>query len=82
MDYLFLPIHPKSNKILLGNDISGGIHVEKKLLKRIEGLRKKLNKFANTRNLVDSDVVEVSQRLDCLLNQYYRISCNQQLSFW
>lgn len=56
--------------------------MEKKLLKRIEGLRKKLNKFAHTRNLVDSDVVEVSQRLDCLLNQYYKISCHQQLSFW
>jgi len=82
MDNLFLLFHQKSNKILLGNDISGGIHVEKKLLKRIEGLRKKLNKFGHTRNLIDSEVVEVSQQLDCLLNQYYRISTYQQLSFW
>ncbi|MFZ3132604.1 MAG: aspartyl-phosphate phosphatase Spo0E family protein [Desulfosporosinus sp.] len=56
--------------------------MEKKLLKRIEGLRKKLNKFANTGNFIDSEVVEVSQQLDCLLNQYYRIRANQQLSFW
>jgi hypothetical protein len=56
--------------------------VEKKLLKRIEGLRKRLNKFGNKRNLLDSEVVEVSQQLDCLLNQYYRIRANQQLSLW
>ena len=56
--------------------------MEKKLLKRIEGLRRKLNKFGNTRDLIDSDVVEVSQQLDCLLNQYYRLSTYQQLSFW
>ena len=56
--------------------------MEKKLLKRIEGLRKKLNKFSHTRKLIDSEVVEVSQQLDCLLNQYYRISTYQQLSFW
>jgi len=56
--------------------------VEKKLLKRIEGLRKKLNKFGHTRNLIDSEVVEVSQQLDCLLNQYYKISAYQQLSLW
>jgi len=56
--------------------------VEKKLLKRIEGLRKKLNKFGLTRDLIDSEVVEVSQQLDCLLNQYYKIRSYQQLSFW
>lgn len=56
--------------------------MEKKLLIRIEGLRKKLNKFGLTRNLIDAEVVEVSQQLDCLLNQYYRISSNRQLSFW
>lgn len=55
--------------------------MEKKLLKRIEGLRRKLNKFGHTRNLIDSEVVEVSQELDSLLNQYYRITY-QQLSFW
>jgi len=82
MDNIFLIFHSKSNKILLKNDISGGIHVEKKLLKRIEGLRKKLNKFGHTRNLIDSEVIEVSQQLDCLLNEYHRISTYQQLSFW
>ena len=56
--------------------------MKKKLLKRIEGLRKKLNKFGYNRNLIDDEVVEVSQQLDCLLNQYYRISAYQQLSFW
>ncbi|HBV87772.1 aspartyl-phosphate phosphatase Spo0E family protein [Desulfosporosinus sp.] len=56
--------------------------MEKKLLKRIEVLRKKLNKFAMTRNLVDSEVVEVSQQLDGLLNQYQKISSYKQLSFW
>lgn len=82
MDNIFLLFHLKSNKILLENDISGGIYVKKKLLKRIEGLRKKLNKFGYNRNLIDDEVVEVSQQLDCLLNQYYRISAYQQLSFW
>jgi len=56
--------------------------VEKKLLKRIEVLRKRLNKFAQTRNLVDSEVVEVSQQLDQLLNQYQKINNYKQLSFW
>ncbi|MDR3539502.1 MAG: aspartyl-phosphate phosphatase Spo0E family protein [Desulfosporosinus sp.] len=56
--------------------------MEKKLLKRIEGLRKRLNKFGLTRNLVDSEVVEVSQQLDHLLNQYQRLVSYQQLSFW
>ncbi|MDR3599570.1 MAG: aspartyl-phosphate phosphatase Spo0E family protein [Desulfosporosinus sp.] len=56
--------------------------MEKKLLKRIEGLRKKLNEFGLTRNLIDSEVVEVSQQLDCLLNEYQRLTAYQQLSFW
>jgi len=56
--------------------------MEKKLLKRIESLRRKLNKFGHTRKLIDSEVVEVSQQLDRLLNQYYKLSSYQQLSFW
>lgn len=72
----------KSNKILLENDISGGIPMEEKLLKRIEGLRRRLNKVGLTRNLVDSEVVEVSQQLDCLLNQYQKLISYQQLRFW
>ena len=56
--------------------------MENKLLKRIEGLRKKLNKFGVNRNLVDQEVVEVSQQLDRLLNEYQRTISYQQLSFW
>ncbi|MFZ3102243.1 MAG: aspartyl-phosphate phosphatase Spo0E family protein [Desulfitobacteriaceae bacterium] len=56
--------------------------MEIKLLKRIEGLRKRLNKFGVTRNFIDPEVVQISQQLDCLLNQYYRINSYQQLSFW
>jgi len=56
--------------------------VEEKLLKRIEVLRKRLNKFASNRSLVDSEVVEVSQQLDQLLNQYQKVSAYKQLSFW
>jgi Spo0E like sporulation regulatory protein. len=82
MDFFFLPFQQESNKILLGNDISGGIPVEKKLLNRIEELRKKLNKFALNRDLIDSEVVEVSQQLDSLLNQYQRLVSYKQLSFW
>lgn len=82
MDIVFLPFPSKRIKILLEDVNSGGIHVEKKLLKRIEELRKRLNKFALTRNLIDHEVVEVSQQLDRLLNQYQRISTYQQLSFW
>lgn len=56
--------------------------MEKKLLKRIEVLRRKLNKFALTHNLIDREVVEVSQQLDHLLNQYQRINTYKQLSLW
>ncbi|HEY8908710.1 MAG TPA: aspartyl-phosphate phosphatase Spo0E family protein [Desulfosporosinus sp.] len=56
--------------------------MENKLLKRIEGLRKKLNKFGLNRNLVDQEVVEVSQQLDRLLNEYQRSISYHQLSFW
>ncbi|KJR49605.1 hypothetical protein UF75_0159 [Desulfosporosinus sp. I2] len=56
--------------------------MEKKLLKRIEELRKRLNKFGPNKSLIDSEVVEVSQQLDCLLNQYQKISSYKQLSFW
>lgn len=56
--------------------------MEKKLLKRIEALRKKLNKLGLTRNLVDDEVVEVSQQLDKVLNQYQRVTAYQQMSFW
>lgn len=56
--------------------------MENKLLKRIEGLRKRLNKYAMNRNLIDHDVVRISQQLDSLLNQYQRAVMYKQLSFW
>ena len=56
--------------------------MEKKLLKRIEVLRARLNKFGVNRNLIDSEVVEVSQQLDGLLNQYQKMISYEQLSFW
>lgn len=52
------------------------------LLKRIERLRKKLNKFGAVRSLVDPEVVELSQQLDFLLNKYHQCICYKQLSFW
>ena len=82
MDNKSLPFHQKSTKIYIENGISGGIYMEKKLWKRIEGLRERLNKFGLTRNLTDTEVVEVSQQLDCLLNQYQRLISYKQLSFW
>jgi len=56
--------------------------MEKKLLKRIEGLRDRLNKVGLTRKLIDSEVVEISQQLDNLLNQYQKLTSYQQLRFW
>lgn len=55
--------------------------MEKKILKRIEVLRRKLNLFEATDNLVDDEVVALSQELDHLLNQYYKNN-PQQLSLW
>jgi hypothetical protein len=56
--------------------------VEDKILKRIEVLRGRLNKFGMNRNLIDPKVVELSQELDRLLNQYQNTIRYQQLSFW
>lgn len=56
--------------------------MEEKLLRRIEKLRKKLNKLGATHNLIDNEVVLVSQQLDQLLNEYQRIMNYRQLSFW
>ena len=56
--------------------------MEEKLLKRIESLRKKLNKLGLTRDLVDEEVVAVSQQLDQLLNEYQRLKSCRQLSLW
>ena len=62
--------------------ISEGIKVEKRLLRKIEALRKKLYRTAKSRSLVDEEVVELSQELDEVLNQYQRFSMYKQLSFW
>ena len=56
--------------------------MEEKLLKRIESLRRKLNKFGLKHELIDSEVVEISQQLDGLLNQYQKLKTWKQLSFW
>jgi hypothetical protein len=56
--------------------------MEIKILRRIEKLRKKLIKIGMRRNLVDPEVVEVSQQLDVLLNKYFEVRRYQQLSFW
>jgi hypothetical protein len=56
--------------------------METKLLRRIERLRKQLIKIGMNRNLIDPEVVEVSQQLDILLNQYWELIRYQQLSFW
>ncbi len=56
--------------------------MEIKLLNRIERSRKKLNKFGAVRNLVDPEVVELSQELDFLLNKYHKFISYRQLSFW
>ena len=47
----------------------------KELLQRIEEERKILNKFSYNENFDASQVVALSQRLDDLLNEYYRLNC-------
>lgn len=49
--------------------------MEIKLLSRIEGLREKLNDIGLTRKLIDPEVIQVSQQLDQLLNQYNKMIC-------
>lgn len=56
--------------------------MEDKILKRIEVLRGRLNRFGLNRNLIDPKVVEISQELDRLLNKYQKAIKYQQLSFW
>lgn len=56
--------------------------MEDVLSKRIERLRKKLNKFGLDTSLIDPEIVRISQKLDGLLNQYQRKNRYQQLSLW
>ena len=51
------------------------VMAEKELLQKIQKLRRTLNNFALDKSLFSPEVVELSQRLDSLLNQYYR--CRQ-----
>ncbi|WP_088187162.1 aspartyl-phosphate phosphatase Spo0E family protein [Desulfosporosinus sp. FKA] len=44
------------------------------ILKSIEILRGKLNTLGSNKPLVDPEVVQLSQRLDLLLNVYYSMS--------
>ncbi|SEO82453.1 XRE family transcriptional regulator [Propionispora vibrioides] len=43
------------------------------LKEMIEELRKKLNDLANSKQLNDSEVIKVSQELDALLVEYYKL---------
>ena len=45
--------------------------MERKLLVAIEELRRKMHEYADGKGLTDPGVVEISQELDRLLNQYY-----------
>jgi len=44
---------------------------EMDLLQRIEDLRQKLNTFSSAKSFADQELINLSQRLDELLNQYY-----------
>lgn len=45
-----------------------------RLLKFIEETRKDLNQLGMCKPLTDPEVVNLSQRLDLLLNEYYRLN--------
>ncbi|TGE33992.1 aspartyl-phosphate phosphatase Spo0E family protein [Desulfosporosinus sp. Sb-LF] len=47
------------------------------LLSLIEDARKKLNDSANYMSLTDPELVDMSQSLDRLLNEYYTITESQ-----
>jgi len=50
--------------------------MERTLLELIEEYRRKLDEtYAIAKNLVDPDILALSQRLDRLLNQYYQEGC-------
>ncbi len=44
------------------------------LMQEIEDVRRNLNAFVSAESLVALDVVQLSERLDCLIIQYYRNS--------
>jgi chaperonin cofactor prefoldin len=47
------------------------VMTEMDLLQRIEDLRQKLNTFSSAKSFADQELINLSQRLDELLNQYY-----------
>lgn len=44
------------------------------LIKPIEEMRKELNQLGKRKPLTDPEVVKLSQKLDQLLNEYYRVA--------
>ena len=54
--------------------------MENRLLKEIERLRIELNKFGLKENLTDQEVIELSQQLDELLNQYQKFNGDRRYS--
>ena len=45
----------------------------------IEEVRNKINKMASQKNKLDTELVELSQKLDKILNKYYKVkykNCN------
>jgi hypothetical protein len=50
------------------------------VLKSIEELRSKLNKFSEGRNLSDPEVVSASQMLDALLNEYQKLMQDKKMN--
>ncbi|MGM0370116.1 MAG: aspartyl-phosphate phosphatase Spo0E family protein [Bacillota bacterium] len=44
---------------------------KEKLKQEIENLRKKLNQASQKENLAKKELLEISQKLDQLINQYY-----------
>jgi hypothetical protein len=49
------------------------------LLERIEELRYQLYLLSKGKDLIDPEVVQASQNLDCLLNEYYSKSSSLDL---
>lgn len=55
--------------------------VQCSLLEMIEKLRQEMYILAEGRSLADPDVIEISQRLDRLLNQYFHLSNQKAATF-
>ncbi|MFS8501908.1 MAG: aspartyl-phosphate phosphatase Spo0E family protein [Caldicoprobacter sp.] len=47
--------------------------IVKKLLQEIEALKEKLDQLVSKKDLLDPNVIEISQKLDKLLTRYYEI---------